>query len=168
MSTRPALSGPLHSVPVDDIDKIKRELSTARHRIDDLELELQKQKNEAKRALQAISGLRDILKPQFQYFRAIFGEIESVELPSEQPPTPQAQGASVATGGPDRFDAIKRQLGGKQSEIIQAIQTFGPSTRTQLRASAGGSMSTIDTAIYSLRDKGVIVRNGDAWSLKGL
>lgn len=165
MSPQPQLSGPV-AVP-DDREELKRELNTARRQIEDLELELQKAKNQSRRSLSAIANLQRVLKPISDALRYMNGEIDSVDLSEVSTAATLAPGVSGALAG-DRFAAIKAQLGGKQAEIINAIQTFGPSTRTQLRASTGGAMTTIDTAIYALRDKGVIVKNGDQWVLKGL
>ena len=76
---------------------------------------------------------------------------------------PSVDGA-IPTG--DKWEKIKAKLGGKLAEVIDALLTSQPATRTQLKHITGGRMSTIDQAIYKLRDMGLIVKSGDGWSLK--
>jgi hypothetical protein len=66
----------------------------------------------------------------------------------------------------DKWERLKAKLGGKMSEIIEALQLTGTATRTQLKNQTGGALGTIDQAVYKLRDMGLLVRNGDGWSLK--
>lgn len=77
--------------------------------------------------------------------------------------------APPSTSGPvesDKWDKLKAKLGGKMAEIIEALQLTGTATRTQLKNQTGGALGTIDQAVYKLRDMGLLVKNGDGWSLK--
>ena len=66
----------------------------------------------------------------------------------------------------DKWEKLKAKLGGKMAQIIDALQLTGTATRTQLRNQTGGALGTIDQAVYKLRDMGLLVKNGDGWSLK--
>lgn len=66
----------------------------------------------------------------------------------------------------DKWERIKAKLGGKMAQIIDALQLTGTANRTQLKNQTGGAMTTIDQAVYKLRDMGLLVKNGDGWSLK--
>lgn len=160
---QPQLSGPV-SVP-DDREELKRELNAAHRKIEDLELELQKAKNGSRRSLSAIANLQRVLKPISDAMRYINGEIESVDF-SEATAASSPSSLGPTYGGPDRFAAIKSQVGGKQAEIIESLQTYGPCTATQLRAQTGGHLNTAKAAIYALRDKGIVAKQGDKWALK--
>lgn len=74
--------------------------------------------------------------------------------------------ASAAPGQSDKWEKVKAKVGGKMAEVVAALQLVGTATRTQLKNQTGGALTTIDTAIYKLRDMGLIVKNGDGWSLK--
>jgi len=163
VSSRPQLSGPV-AIPREDSEDLRGKLTKAQHRIEDLELELQKTKNESRRSLSAIANLQRALEPITKALRYINGEIESVDLSESSVPIPTS--SHGVAGQPDRFEGIKRQLGGKQAEIIESLQTYGPCTATQLRAQTGGHLNTTKTAIYALRDKGIVAKNGDNWVLK--
>ena len=77
--------------------------------------------------------------------------------------------AAAPTAGPvesDKWERIRAKVGGKPAEVIEALELCGTATRTQLKRQVGGAMSTIDAAVYKLRDMGLLVKNGDGWSLK--
>lgn len=164
MSTRPQLSGPV-AIPREDPEDLRVKLTKALHRIEDLELELQKTKNESRRSLSAIANLQRALEPITKALRYINGEIDSVDLP-ETSATVASSPDGRATGQPDRFEGIKRMVSAKQADVITALQTFGPSTLSQVIASAGQAFDTAKRSLYALRDRGVVEKNGDKWVLK--
>lgn len=162
---QPALSGPIAVVPDVDIDDLKRKSQALQRRIDDLELELQKQKNEVKRAVHAIANLRDVLNPLHRAMKLIFGEIDSVDLPDYQPYTT----TTVADGNSPAWDTWKQKLGGKKAKFIQAmLDTSHPMTSEQLRISTHTGRSTVPQIIHELKKLGLIEKNGDKYSLKQL
>lgn len=79
-------------------------------------------------------------------------------------------GGSAASGpttsDSDKWERLKAKLGGKMAEIIEALQLTGTATRTQLKKQTGGALGTVDQAVYKLRDMGLLIKNGDGWSLK--
>lgn len=80
-----------------------------------------------------------------------------------------AAAPGTAPSGPvesDKWEKLKAKLGGKMAQIIEALQLTGVATRTQLKNQTGGALGTIDQAVYKLRDMGLLVKNGDGWSLK--
>lgn len=81
----------------------------------------------------------------------------------------RATTSATSSSGPvesDKWEKLKAKLGGKMAEIIEALQLTGTATRTQLKNQTGGALGTIDQAVYKLRDMGLLVKNGDGWSLK--
>lgn len=71
-----------------------------------------------------------------------------------------------ASAEADKWEKLKAKLGGKMAQIIDALQLSGTATRTQLKNQTGGALTTVDQAVYKLRDMGLLVKNGDGWSLK--
>jgi hypothetical protein len=152
-------------MPDVDIDDLKRKNQALQRRVDDLELELQKQKNESKRAAQAIANLRDVLNPLHRAMKLIFGEIDSVDIPEYQPYTTTT---TVSVNSP-AWETWKQKLGGKKAEFIQALLDTGhPMTSEQLRISTHTGRSTVPQIIHELKKLGLIEKNGDKYSLKQL
>ena len=116
-------------------------------RIDSLEKEVSGLRSEMDRNMRQIS---DLLRTA----RVTFGT--------------SATATSTASGPveSDKWERLKAKLGGKMAEIIEALQLTGSATRTQLKNQTGGALGTIDQAVYKLRDMGLLVKNGDGWSLK--
>lgn len=80
--------------------------------------------------------------------------------------------SAASTSAPDsplesnKWDQLKVRLGGKKAEIIDALQLSSPATTTQISKITGGAFSTVKESVYKLRDMGLIIKNGDGWSLK--
>lgn len=161
---QPALSGPIARIPDVDIDDLKRKNLALQRSIDDLELELQKQKNEAKRATQALTNLRDILQPLHRAMRMVFGEIETVDLPGAR--TTTAMPSTGSAGVPSKWDAIKARLGGRQSLFITILQEMGDANTSQLAAAAKCDPRTVNGTIFLLTKGGFISKNNGRFSLK--
>lgn len=162
---QPALSGPIARMPEVDIDNLKRKNLALQRRIDDLELELQKQKNEAKRAMQALTNLRDILQPLHRAMRMVFGEIETVDLPEAGTVAMPSSGNS--SGLSAKWEMLKHKLGGRQAEFIELLQ-HGPMTAKQLGAAAHCDPRTAYNVVNKMKLDGLVDNNGGKFSLKEL
>lgn len=129
-----------------------------------LRLELEKvkaERNAYRQELEALKhsivNLRKSLSPLYASLKGLFGEMDKFHV-SDSP--------TASVGGNEKWDKLKVKLGGKMAQIIEALQLTGTATRTQLRNQTGGALGTIDQAVYKLRDMGLLVKNGDGWSLK--
>lgn len=91
----------------------------------------------------------------FRSVRVVFGTGPVSSAPSTESPAES-----------DKWERIKAKVGGKMAAVIEALQLTGTATRTQLKNQTGGALTTIDTAVYKLRDMGLLVKNGDGWTLK--
>lgn len=112
---------------------------------------------------QDISALRrdlEELRDEFRKFAALVRSARVVFGTANGAPAPATNTES------DKWERLKIKLGGKMAEVIEALQLTGKATRTQLKNQTGGALGTIDQAVYKLRDMGLLVKNGDGWSLK--
>jgi hypothetical protein len=163
---QPALSGPIARMPDVDIDDLKRKNLALQRRIDDMELELQKQKNEVKRAVQALTNLRDILQPLHRVMRMVFGEIETVDIPDAG--TPENSSSPKSTSGLSaKWEMLKNKLGGRQAEFIELLQ-HGPMTAKQLGAAAHCDPRTAYNVVNKMKLDGLVDNSGGKFSLKEL
>lgn len=130
-------SEPIDAEPVND------ELESLRHDVADLHKQLEVLRGECRQFIGLVKSAR-----------IVFGA------------APAGAAPSATTSDSDKWERIKAKVGGKMAQIIEALQLTGTATQTQLRMQAGGGLSTIQQAIYKLRDMGLLVKNGDGWSLK--
>ena len=164
---RPELEGPVAEfrLPDADIGQLRREKATLQRRIDDLELDLQKEKNKAKRAEIALANLRD--SPLAQVHRAlkwVFNELDGLDLPES--PAPTAPGAPVApTATPSKWDAIKNRVGGRQAQIIGLLQDVGAATTNQMAAALKSDPRTIQKNVAWLKAAGLVKQHGNNYNL---
>ena len=110
-----------------------------------------------------LSGLRnelDSLRRDFLQLATLVKSARIVYGNGASAPAPMANPEA------DKWEKLKVKLGGKMAEIIEALQLTGVATRTQLKNQTGGALTTVDQAVYKLRDMGLLVKNGDGWSLK--
>lgn len=133
------LPAPIDAQPVNEHD--------ASERIEALEKEVSELRGEMDRNMRQVS---DLLRSA----KIVFGT------------APNAGPSSSPTVDLDKWERLRVKLGGKMAEIIEALQLTGKATRTQLKNQTGGALGTIDQAVYKLRDMGLLVKNGDGWSLK--
>lgn len=100
------------------------------------------------------------LRSEFKQFAALVRSARIVFGNTNGAPAP------TTSGEVDKWEKLKVKLGGKMAQIIDALQLSGKATRTQLKNQTGGALTTVDQAVYKLRDMGLLVKNGDGWSLK--
>ena len=100
------------------------------------------------------------LREEFRKFAAVVRSARVVFGTANGTPPPAANPDS------DKWERLRAKLGGKMAEVIEALQLTGTATRSQLKKQCGGALGTIDQAVYKLRDMGLLVKNGDGWSLK--
>lgn len=161
--SQPALSSPLHVMDNTNADELKKANVKLQRQVDDLQLDLQKAKNESKRALQALANLRDQLGPLFRALRMVFGEIESVDLPETG--TVAASSAGTSSGLSAKWEMLKNKLGGRQAEFIDLLQ-HGEMTASQLSAAAHCDIRTAYSVIEKMKNGGWLSKNGNKFSLK--
>lgn len=135
--------------------------------------ELIKAKAESEAAIAAITALRNSLSPLFRALRGVFGEINLVV--SEDAPQPQYGAAAGANGRPadddalqniEKWEGVKRRLGGKEAELIGVLLTCGPRTNTQLKSLLKLAYSTTAALTLKMMNLGFLTKDGDAWTLK--
>lgn len=102
----------------------------------------------------------DELRDEFRKFAALVRSARVVFGNANGVPAPSVNQES------DKWERLRAKLGGKMAEVIEALQLTGTATRSQLKKQCGGALGTIDQAVYKLRDMGLLVKNGDGWSLK--
>jgi vacuolar-type H+-ATPase subunit D/Vma8 len=137
--SQPLLNASIEAEPVEENEIFGR--------IDSLEKEVSELREELSRNMKQVS---DLLRSA----RITFGNSSQSTAASPQP---------VES---DKWEKLKVKLGGKMSEVIEVLQISGNVTITQLRNQTGGALSTVKAAVYKLRDMGLLVKNGDGWSLK--
>lgn len=113
---------------------------------------------------QEVAELREQLESLRDECRGFVSMIRSARIVFGSGPAPASQPS--VTSDSDKWERIKAKVGGKMAQIIEALQLTGTANRTQLKNQTGGAMGTIDQAIYKLRDMGLVVKNGEGWSLK--
>ena len=139
MSSHNLLPAPIDAHPVDEF--------AVADRVEALEKQVSELRGELDRNMRQVS---DLLKSG----RVVFGASN------------QTASSSAGPVESDKWEKLRVKLGGKMAEIIEALQLTGKATRTQLKNQTGGALGTIDQAVYKLRDMGLLVKNGDGWSLK--
>jgi hypothetical protein len=137
--SQPLLNAPIEAEPVEESEIFGR--------MDSLEKEISELREELARNMKQVS---DLLRSA----RITFGNAA---------PNVPASSGSVES---DKWEKLKAKLGGKMAQVIEALQLTQVATRTQLKNQTGGALGTIDQAVYKLRDMGLLVKNGDGWSLK--
>jgi len=165
----PQLSGHIDAEVVDR----EAELGPLRDRIEELEADLRKMRQERDKAraeglaaISAISALRDQLSGLYRAMKAIFGEIELVSPLAASVPVPE-NGAATPSPQAGRWTNLLNKLGGHRASFIQALVDFGPSTASQIRAAMGITrMPTVYDTAHQLMKLGVVVKKGEAYALK--
>jgi hypothetical protein len=145
-------------------------------RIEDLESELRtarqetlKAKRESEDAIRAITALRAQLMPLHRALRAIFGEINLV-VPEDQPVAPEGtqprSNAPAAEGG-DKWNYWKARFPGRPAEVIDLLLVQGEMNLSQLASVLRCDRSNLSKqAIFKLNKAGLIIKNGNNFSLR--
>lgn len=138
-----------------DISRLRRELAEAR-------AETASVRSDNARA---IGTLRQTLSPLFTGLKVIFGEMESIAPDSGNGQTPAAQpdNSKLAV-----WRSYQQKLGGKKSEFIGAMLEHGAMTAEQIRVVTHTRRSTVPQVIYELKKLGLVVKDGNKYSLKEL
>jgi len=165
----PQLSGHIDAEVVDR----EAELGPLRDRIEELEADLRKMRQERDKAraeglaaISAISALRDQLSGLYRAMKAIFGEIELVSPLAVVPPPPD-NGASAPSPQSGRWSNLINKLGGNRGKFIHALADFGPSTASQVAAAMGITrIQTVYDTSHQLMKLGVVTKKGDQYALK--
>lgn len=155
------------------LDDLQEENERLESEVRKLRTELIKAKAESEAAIAAITALRNTLGPLYRALRGVFGEINLVV--SEDAPHPQYAAAAATNGrsmdddalrNTEKWEGVKRRLGGKEAELIDALLTCGPRTNTQLKSLLKLAYSTTAALTLKMANLGFLSKEGDAWALK--
>ena len=163
---------PRHNVDTEsELLDLRKKNAALQHQVDDLQLDLQKQRNEVKRAHTALSALQTVLGPLHRSLRMVFGEFEAAGVPdfgeyktyTPGAPAPSPHGPQDTKWQP----WIQKFAGTKPAEFIRALLDHGPLTKVQLKSVTRSGSSTVDQTISKLENLGLITKGSDAkWQLK--
>jgi hypothetical protein len=153
--SQPALSGPIHAVPVvDESEKLIRENKQ-------LQECLRESRDEAERLLQTVDKVFARLRPLHQVLTAIFeGTVETVSSPT------QSSGAPMPHNR-DAWQAWKQQLPDSCAKVIDAL-LVQPLTATQMVTVCRLAYPTITAALRILERNGLTQKEGRLVRLKKL
>lgn len=144
---QPALSGPIHAVPVEEDDPI----ITLREELDELRDEFDGLRKNYERDRAQWAAILSSLQAAFGG-----GPVTSVE--SGGAPMPQSSAA---------WQMWRDRLPGACPKVIDAL-LIQPLTATQLIAATKTSYSTVNRALEVLRNNALLEKDGDRWKLKRL
>lgn len=154
----------------DTIESLQREVRRLEQELREARLETVKATNASEQATTAIRALRNQLGPLYRALRAVFGEIELAV--GEYEPQPQngttSPQASVdgRLNAMDKWEGVKKRLGGNEAELIDVLLTSGPRTNTQLKTLMKMAYSTVCALTQKMSNMGFITKQGDAYALK--
>jgi hypothetical protein len=155
VSTRPQLEGPIHAVPVDEGDKLRRENVQLQNVLRESRVELE-------RMAQSVDALLSRLRPLHQILNAIFDgaetSVSSAPTPSSSTPAPHNRAA---------WEAWKQQLPDACGRIIDAL-FVQPLTASQLATVCKAHYSTMTAGLRILERNSLIEKDGKRNRLKRL
>lgn len=153
------------------IDDLKKALEAADERGDRLELELRAERRKNGAVENGVARLREALTPVYGGLQLIFGEIDAMGI--EDIPTDSRSSASVADPRKAAvWDSWVEKLGGKDSfagKMIMALLQHGALTSKQIAIHIGTKrMQTVYETTLKVNKAGILDKNGEKFSLKGL
>jgi hypothetical protein len=99
----------------------------------------------------------------------VFGEIDAMGVPEPTESGAASQSAPRASAASAAWDSWKQKMGGAAAQIIDILMVHGQLNHEQLRIHVGTSRKqTIYDAVSKLNKAGLLVKNGDRFSLKEL
>jgi chromosome segregation ATPase len=140
------------------VRELQQELYNRNRQLEEAETRAQNAESRAAAAEAGVTQLRQILSPLHQALGMVFGEIDSMNPPS------QVSDSRVSAV----WESWKQKLGGKQAEFIDAMLTHGEMTATQLKIATKSGQQTVYDTIHKLNKAGLINKNGGKFSLKEL
>lgn len=114
------------------------------------------------RCERAVRNLRRYLQPLYAALQAVFGEMDSA-FPDDESPS-----LRVNTKAASVWESWKQKLGGKKSEVIQALLDHGEMNVAQLRVATHSGQQTVYDVTSALFRLGLLNKNGGRYSLKQL
>lgn len=66
----------------------------------------------------------------------------------------------------DKWDGVKKRLGGQEAELIDVLLTSGPRTNTQLKPLLKLAYSTVCALTLKMSNMGFLTKQGNAYALK--
>ncbi len=112
----------------------------------------------------ALSALRRQLKPLYSALQAVFGELDAAGVGD----APQPEGASAAPRNQAVWEAWKKRLGGKPSQLIDALLLHGEMSSAQIAIAIQCHPNSVPQIVYKLNKAGLLNKNGGRFSLKQL
>lgn len=150
---------------LDEIERLKADLRTMRQERD-------RALADGLAAKSSVEGLRDVLGPLRRAINAIYGEIAASGV-NPEPSAIASPSLGQVTNGTDprlhsldKWDGIKKRLGGTEAELIDVLLTAGPRTNTQLKSLLKLAYSTVCALTLKMSNMGFITKSGDAYKLR--
>lgn len=130
----------------EEVRQLKRDLATARAETATARRE----------ATAAMGALRKQLSPLYRALQMVFGELDAAGI--------DEQGANVRTSG--AWDEWKTRLGPGCAKVIDTLLLGGEMTIQAITVSAHMGKRTVYEATAKMGQVGILVRNGNKFSLK--
>jgi chromosome segregation ATPase len=154
----------LEAHPTDqEVVRLRREIAGLERELQEAKDEAAKAKTAAADAVQAIRALRQQLEPMYKALKMIFGEIARIETGEAQFPHASTGLGSLAP----KWEMLKSKLGGRQAEFIDLLQ-HGEMNVRQIRAAAHCDIKTVYRTLQTMKEAGLLNKNGGKFSLKEL
>ncbi len=131
--------------------------------IADLKRELRELRSARAVDERAVAELRRQLAPLYRALQGVFGEIDTVD--EGRPDGPVAPVTNSRTAA---IWASWKSRMGNAGCVIDALLLHSEMNTTQLAIATGRSRRTIPALIFKLKKAGLLVKNGDRFSLKSL
>jgi hypothetical protein len=146
------------------ISELTAALEAAGQRGDRLETELRAERRKNASIEKGVAELRTILSPLYQALGMVFGQIETMGVPTSS--------GSTAASTDSRITAVweswKDRLGQGPAKVIDALLLHREMNTQQLAIATGYHRTTIPEFIYKLNKAGLINKNSGKFSLKEL
>ena len=107
-----------------------------------------------------VRELRRQLTPLYQALQALFGELDAIP--------DSGAGTAAAPRNQAVWDAWKKRLGGKPSELIDALLLHGDMDSSQIAIAIQCHRNSVPQIVYKLNKAGLLNKNGGRFSLKPL
>jgi biotin operon repressor len=161
----------VHGTVVDpEIDRLRKTVQDQRREIAELQNQLDDAQRDSGQTKRALASLRKSLSPVYKALQMVFGDIEMAGVTDE--PYTAAHTHPTAGGGSVQHSAVweawKHRMPGYPAKVIDALLTFGEKSAPQLAIAVGCRRERIYEAVAKLKAAGVLIKNGDNYSLKQL
>lgn len=149
-----------------EMDALRMENRRLRRELSDAQVETERAREDANRALGA---LRRQLSPLYLAMQAVFGELDAANItdaPSEAPRAAEARASETDPRIKAVWDSWKSRLPPAAGKVIDALMLHGELSPVQLKVAGRMGTSTVSFALAKLNGAGLLTKNGGKYSLK--